>query len=614
MRPCRRQITSASSAKWIRRAESLARSIRSKSGTKREIQDGYLIEGRRSGRLLSARVIDPPGRIAIAGLNAGDRISAYSYWRDDLRPQDEPQEPESVAKLGARAGVWPQAGGSLLLRDPAEAYAFDLYDGFIHGVTERDDGYRVVGLTFAKPAIISGSPAIRYYNSPGNDDLFFRFVFQLISGGATADAQPATTAGMGGPTALSLEIDSDWIEAFIGGGARLVMSATSDGAGSYKEPLNAWGGFFYFYDSQANRWAMPWVVAQPTEIASKRVQWRVTTRYGEPLVKPTDAWGRWKLATFIVDVEIDEDGEITATPSALTTYDPFASSDPSRIAEEETAGIRLNLFGFPAVAPDGAVMITHVADMKPDQLPGMPMGGFSFNSVLLTTTGEFVEVVGLPADTSNEMGVPCYGKERSMFFGGSDGVMVNPFIAENTVALVSTVTGEVTLVPRPFMQIPLALTLGPGDRTNRLSITDDMCKNVVGRIRPGVICWPVTTASTATTSNMALAVMDLSTNEVEVRGIAGGMVPIIDRRSGISKPVAVQYEVVSDSPGEADASPAILLWGARGSNAGETYVSYDSGYTWHQISEDVGPSRAIWYAGSVIHTPRPGMLWVDRAI
>lgn len=75
MRPVTKRITTITGAHWIKRATDFARNIRPNSGVKREIVDGYVVEGRRSGNNRIATVIDIPGRIAL--LRSGGATGAY---------------------------------------------------------------------------------------------------------------------------------------------------------------------------------------------------------------------------------------------------------------------------------------------------------------------------------------------------------------------------------------------------------------------------------------------------------------------------------------------------------------------------------------------------------
>lgn len=67
MLPCSKIITDSYSARWIKHAEGMARSITMNSGIKNKIIDGCIVQGKRSGRNLRASVIEPKGRIAFVG-------------------------------------------------------------------------------------------------------------------------------------------------------------------------------------------------------------------------------------------------------------------------------------------------------------------------------------------------------------------------------------------------------------------------------------------------------------------------------------------------------------------------------------------------------------------
>ena len=615
--PVIKRTDNTGGTRWLRRAESLARRITQPYAYTREVHDGYLVEGYRMDRVRGARVIDPPGQIVMAGRTILPTeppqtvgVAGFTYRRDDLHPEFGTQPPPL---LGTPRGGYARGGVGLYVRDPAEAQATDLSGSFLHGVVECPGGYRAMGVTYAKPA----GAGVSYYR-PIGEDVFFRFSFSII--GSLATAQPGGETPVSGPMRLGLDIDSEWVEQYLGGGARLVLDASvREGYGS-KPPLYGWGGLPEFMDSRGYRWAMPWVVAQPTEIAPDRVVWRVLTRYGAPTMGPYDAWGQWMLATFDVEVVWDSEvGAATASPGPITRYDPFASGDPSRVTELDSfgTGYRLNLFGFPAAGPDGSYLITHVASPSPGSNPLPEDPHYSFNCVLLTPQGTFVEVSGLPADVSGEMPIPCYGKLRSLFFGGArvgDSLyFVNPFVSAGVLALVDGNTGGVTLVPRPTLIIPLAVSLLPGQLQNRMYYLDDMCKSMVVAEGSNHILFPASTASSGTQSNICLVVLNTEDMTVEVRGEVTDQLTFAGGSGGIAMPGVVQREVRDETTGEVTL-PAILLWGFHGEgDDGRTYVSLDSGYTWDEISAVYGPARAVWYAGNVLSRALPGALWVDAS-
>lgn len=63
----RTQVDSVGAVRWIRRAKTMARSIKKRTGVARAILDGYLLEGRRNNKNRLARVIDLPGRFVPYG-------------------------------------------------------------------------------------------------------------------------------------------------------------------------------------------------------------------------------------------------------------------------------------------------------------------------------------------------------------------------------------------------------------------------------------------------------------------------------------------------------------------------------------------------------------------
>lgn len=79
----RTQVDSVGAVRWIRRAKTMARSIKKRTGVARAILDGYLLEGRRSGKNRLARVMDLPGRFVPfghTGVAVGVPGASESWW------------------------------------------------------------------------------------------------------------------------------------------------------------------------------------------------------------------------------------------------------------------------------------------------------------------------------------------------------------------------------------------------------------------------------------------------------------------------------------------------------------------------------------------------------
>lgn len=63
MLPCKKITNGAYAARYLKRADRLARSIKSNSGKKTNIIDGCILQGSKTGRVMSASSIEPPGKI-----------------------------------------------------------------------------------------------------------------------------------------------------------------------------------------------------------------------------------------------------------------------------------------------------------------------------------------------------------------------------------------------------------------------------------------------------------------------------------------------------------------------------------------------------------------------
>src|SRR5690606_3449958 len=80
-----RRAGSSGAARWVRRAESLVRSIKKTYEIKREFRDGYLVEGKRVKGIRYARAMDIPGRFVPFG-HADTIISGMGPMEEAKRP------------------------------------------------------------------------------------------------------------------------------------------------------------------------------------------------------------------------------------------------------------------------------------------------------------------------------------------------------------------------------------------------------------------------------------------------------------------------------------------------------------------------------------------------
>ena len=624
-----RQVSSADAARWLKRAEKLSRDAERKGGIKREIIDGYIVEGTSLGRLRRARVIDPPGAINVVG--AGPvrdtenpdaapvlrPVPAYSFLRHYLSTKYS--TPETRRSASVAFGHSRYSTANLHAADNTMQRYVHPSGSFTHGVHERPDGYRVLGQTY------SSDPACRYY-SPQEAPITYWFSFGVVhSGPNTRVVNGEDQATFSGVRALGLDVDSTWIESYLGSGARIVAEEHLRD-GDWREPNYTVSGN-PFFDSRGGRWLHPWMVGIPIDLTPDRIVWRLLTRYRTPRLSDNDPWGVWCLATFDVAVERNELGVITATPSGLVRYDPRSSPTAERRPAEEPVGFVgqtfMNSAGYPCLGAAGTAVVPMV--VVPDLDPDIR---YEYNMVVLRADQTFVELDTLPGGLSAEMGTGnvSNGKLRSLFFGSDtvDGVPyhVNPFIAPGVLAVVNGVTGAAQLISRPTFFIPGALDLLPGQQQNRMFYTDDQCKNMVAHIGEARLAFPVATDTTETAMELALAVYDIPAGTVAVRGVSKPIAEGISAWRHIAKPSSAQFEI--DATSTTQATPGAILWGYGGGGpggllseeppaSGELLLSVDSGVTWTTINNTVGAWRAVWYGGSPTHNALPGQLWEPRS-
>lgn len=107
MNPCSKRVMTVSGNYLIRRAERLARNLPGEYQTKREVIDGYLVEGRRAGDLLTATVMDLPGRIISFGGNVSGQSSLAMQYSGPIRDRFAPRDQLGMQQAGEQAAVFP---------------------------------------------------------------------------------------------------------------------------------------------------------------------------------------------------------------------------------------------------------------------------------------------------------------------------------------------------------------------------------------------------------------------------------------------------------------------------------------------------------------------------
>lgn len=609
MKPVSKRITSLAGAHWIRRATDLARSIRSNSGVKHEIIDGYIVEGRRAGNNLVATVTEPPtyilslgpGPLADGNDFGTDFTSAFEscavpFPRDSLHWQFFSTPLPVIDSPSNRVHTWRQATLGTRV-DRADRHAY--YNAFYHGSTTHASGVYTMGRTSTvgynqRPGSNGWMTPYRTSASPTHYE--FSFGIYLGIPNATFRGRQFHIGRVTEARGRGLAVDNEWVEAHIGGGLQVVMDWAPGGVIGSDNPA----GTQWYEDSAGLRWQYPWVCASPVEVTDTGILWQLCARVTTPPVDEDDVWGARKLATFRVQttVSTDESGELVvgAQPvGPVAIYDPL-NSEGTRVPQPDWSGWLRNTFAAATSGPNGVMVAGQVVQTN--------AGGSMtdrFHAVLVTEGGSFVE-----------LDLPGYNRTVTWFAGGDevDGVtyMLNPFLDSGQMAVVRGDTGETILVGRPSWRAPLDLP----NLTPRGSYCEDILRNIVTHIGNGKLVFPVALANGF---SIEMGQYNVRTGESAIVGPMWSHSSMM-QRGGISKVGVVQYES-EGYPDEEGSKPAILLSGFNTGTStnsiptGWMYISYDSGASWHAISNIYGPARNIGVVGNGLYTPMPGRLWGD---
>lgn len=618
---CTLQCNSASGAKWLRRAKTLALSVAGSVGVKREILDGYIIEGRRVGDIRKATVIDLPGRLFLFGPNAvlGDRGAQefYGYEGSFFGYQSKPKADDPRHGLqGVVVTVprdrlhWSSVGAPPLespaqeLRParcaklgsvPASSVGYGAYQYDDHGMTIHD-ALAVFGRTGSRPTFSTESTSSLYPYATEDVDKVMVYTFsvcdlqfaQALSNDEIAALPQIAIQSAGKP---GLELDSEWLQEQLPSGLRI-----SSAIDRSDPELDGWRFFSIPADTIAQGIAAPWAEADVVS-SDDGLTWNVCFWVTTPPSTPFDVGGARSLCVMRMRTFVDQDGNAAAQVlSGPHVYDPRSSSDHLRrpfYLVGNTTRWQPNGFNRPCKSARGVMTVPH-AVFDEDQ--------WHFGTLLVTRSGEIVELpLGHDA-----------GRSVCWFVGGDevDGVvyMVNPFLAGNRLALVSE-TGEVSIVARPAWRLPIEKTVSSMNLNTDLveqPYAEPILRGLAAHIGAGWIGFPVA-PSLAERHAGQFAAVNIHTGACELRGRMWSRPTNPLRDTVMWSRICV---IQRDGDGK-----AILVGGynegARSGRAGKgkTVISFDSGWTWSVLHDSVGPGRGCAYAGNGLHVPREGQLW-----
>lgn len=602
-----KRADSVTSSKWLHQAVRLARQLRLRYQVKRQILDGCIVEGRRAGGVRVATVVDPPTAIMAIGfgmvpLTEEDteeghpaplvqlnpvaiptmRDNLHWLWRPDALPIDRPIMRRTYGGLRA----------SLAVREESQAQVTWECNAFYHGAHEYPGGVWTYGLSTTTREVVGGQETILLYRSPTHP-VFYSFSFFCIRGFPNLRVGEGVLYPVYRPTTnLGLQIDSEWIEDYVG--AQVVMDWPAPGT-----PSLVWS-----QDSVGQRWQAPWcyasLISLTTEVAGDQIApvavWRVVARISDAPQGVSDYWGSRRLVSFQVTTHpgIDPLVQPYALAQPPTQYDPSTSADVTRHPNEADppSYYYRNTFCAPATAPRGAMVVGHVVQ----RLVEGTLEDF-YHNVLVTTGGEFVELE-LESETPRSKCWFIGGDVVTVTYeeGGVEVVreevyLLNPFM-DGGMVVVNADTGDTQVVPCPAWRPPLDIDGGG-------RYAEDHMRNMVTSLGGSLLAFPVADSSGLT---IQLATLDVATNVVQIVGTMW-TAPFNAQRGGVSRIGVVQYAT--------EDKPAILLGGYHSGvdGHGATYISYDGGVSWELFNANVGPCRGISAMGNGLYPPKEGFLW-----
>lgn len=304
------------------------------------------------------------------------------------------------------------------------------------------------------------------------------------------------------------------------------------------------------------------------------------------------------------------------TEGVLTSQQVFQTTAPSRFRNPDACAVS-----------DGVHVLLHAEIVNNLVEPNAWDGGNTYTVAYARDTG------GVPAVSF--MSIDRFADTTSIrhFYGGAslDGVTsyflypyYNDVAPESATGLMRVLRCDGFTVTITDVATPAQLQ-APG--WGFVAAT-----GLVSHIGAGKLGFVVTVAPVPSSGDPILAPFDVTfctydpaTGGVEVRGqIAQATVAFVvgyPTAAGGIGTVSVVQEAVKDPDTDLLVSEAVLLWSTNsGSNppnggvsfVGATYVSYDSGYSWYQISDTVGDFRGVLFVGSALRPVKPGQAWVKR--
>ena len=615
----------------VRQAEMLFKAERRFSAA-RQILDGYLLEGKRAGDVGSATIIDPPAFLAIVGEYVAPPIGDFS--EEEVLCATLPRGRDTY--LGEETELL-EISGKQLLSAVVPTPTYLLGDPGSSGVPVYRSSFGITAYGMAGIGAMSNyadyqadsasNPAA--YISPGRR-VFYRcmLVGPTLMRRVRTPGHPSGSVVPSSPgraIASSIAISSSLLEA--DGWKPIVQFAEDDAfVFRYEVLSNIW------HDSVASAYTeggyQLWVVVQA--VADQLPD-------SDPYRDTTGALGLW-IAKIAVTAET-EDSPMAASVLATHMIDPLGQSgtrrpEKSTADEEHAYNFNCHIRSAPRLRPDGSLIIADQFWVSSERLH-VPTFRYGHLDIHLVSEGRLVTLpdvlsTTVPEITTTEVIRAAYcigcdvdeeGVAVVIVFGIPSGVPGNVEACLGTPLDVVVIDGEVATVALSQTRTDLGVYVPfqSSTRESGCSIGADYaylngfytlwmhgsggCKVAyIGNSK-----WAFFVGSQIERaaysgrwkwrSDWALAVYDRASNTVSLVGV-------IDATMDLPDTLAVgKIECVRKETEDHPATIIVTRGGDGGTtlpvDVGQTFISYDSGETWHQLL-DVGSAAGAFHCGNAL--------------
>jgi hypothetical protein len=592
----------------FRRATQLADSVSSYAGARTQVLDGYLLEGKKVGGTRFATVLDLPQYVLCPNLmrvpiGAGNATFEGLVFPSDIRDLWQPDYLPDL--IGPRLPTLKREAWRLATNT---GYAFggegvgweEVISNQSAANVPYDDG---VGNTVHQ---VNGVGVIGFYNAATPS--LQRFFTRLWARVTSATQETVLSAGAIPVTELhtrAIIFDTAFVDTLVPGWVAIPRASpefTSAAPPAWSASQGLWGRSYR-------------IQAVDLPDGSSKVRYVLLARLFANTVngnsdRPYFEPGAVLVAT--ADVAAARVDGVLVHSGAVLSSQVYQTVRPSTFSSPEACAVN-----------NGVHVLLHARVIRFLESPHVLYGENTYTVVYAKAVGESITLNFMAVDRDDDT------RASRHFYGGAtpDGVTsyflyptYNPGSPVMSVLACNGATVALTDVVTPSQfQLPgwgyvattgLVCNIGAGRLgfVVTLAGTPEVGSPFTTPFDVTFCTYNTLTATVAVVGQITLATVIYVSGYPTTAG-------------GIGAVTVVQEEVRDE--GGAVLSSAVLLWttssglntGAGGQNfVGATYVSYDSGVTWHHISDTVGDFRGVVFVGSQLRPVKPGHAWIKPPV